>query len=172
MPKLVKVTRPVDEKEMLKLQKTHADPRVRSRCLMLLKVFKGQSCLQVSKELLVSKNTVVKWVTRYNDFGIKGLTDENRSGRPPIIDYDELQKALTSSPREYGYDYEAWIPRLVYLYLYEHQKLTEMEPLYVYEVIKRCGYKLIVPKGKHYKSNPAEVEAFKKKWQHILILKA
>ncbi len=168
MPKLVKVTRPVDEKELEKLYKTDENPRIRIRLLMIYHVSNGMSCSQVAKFLLVSKDTVTKWVRRYNELGYDGLEDESRSGRPPKINYDVLKQVLSSTPEDYGYPYQAWFPRLVYLYLFDFQEQTEMEPLYVYEVIKRCGYKLLVPKGRHYKSDPTEVEAFKKKWHHIL----
>lgn len=163
MPKLVKITRPVDKKDLKKRYKTCQDPRVRIRLLMIYHVSEGMSCNAVSKLLLVKNDTVMKWVRRFNDFGYEGLVDEHRSGRPPRIDYDKLKEALESSPKDYDYPYEAWFPRIVYLYLFDFQNQKAMHPNYVYEVIERAGYSLVTPKGRHFKCDPEEVEAFKKK---------
>ncbi|MFV2015334.1 MAG: transposase [Candidatus Heimdallarchaeota archaeon] len=172
MPKLLKVTRPVDKDELNRLYKTSENPRVRIRLLMVHHVSQGKSCHEVSKLLLVKNDTVMKWIRRFNEYGFERLEDEDRSGRPAKVDYKKLKDALHGSPKDFDYPYEAWFPRIVYLYLFDHQNQKEMNPNYVYEVIKRAGFRLLVPKGRHYKSDAKEVEEFKKKWHHTLVPKA
>ena len=55
MPKLVKVTRPVDENELEKRYKTDENPRIRIRLLMIHHVSNGMSCRQMAKFLLLSR---------------------------------------------------------------------------------------------------------------------
>ena len=116
MPKLLKVTRPVDKEELNRRYKTSENPRVRIRLLMVYNVSQGKSCYEVSKLLLVNNDTVMKWIRRFNEFGFESLGDEDHSGRPAKIDYKKLKDALNGSPKDYDFPYEAWFPRIVYLY--------------------------------------------------------
>lgn len=163
MPKKVELSREIEYREIKQRYRKETDYRVKPRLLMLLHVKEGKSATEVSQILKCSKDTVMKWVKRFNESGFEGLLDSGRSGRPRKIDYEALTKALESSPQDYGYPHEAWFPRLVYQYLLDYQEQKDMVPEYVYEVIKRAGYVLRVPRSKHYKSDSSKVEKYKKK---------
>ena len=53
----------------------------------------------------------VQWVKRFNEFGVAGLVDEKRSGRPPNHS-QETRSALLGlalqKPRRLGYPFELW----------------------------------------------------------------
>jgi transposase len=42
----------------------------------------------------VDRDTVSLWIDNWNEFGEKGLADEEKSGRPPILTLQEQEKAL------------------------------------------------------------------------------
>ena len=52
------------------------------RAQIVLACADGESGAAISRRLGVNKNTVVKWRKRYAEFGIEGLHDELRPGRP------------------------------------------------------------------------------------------
>ena len=52
--------------------------------------------------------TIVNWVRRFRDGGIEALRDKPRSGRPWKIPKDEVKGILERSPRDLGYQYDAW----------------------------------------------------------------
>ena len=164
MPKQAKMTRAVSIAELRTRYSKASDGRIRQRLLMLIHVKEGTSATKTGNMVKVSKNTVTKWVERFNVEGFEGLEDKDRSGRPPIIDYDNLRNVIDNqSPQDYGYPHQAWFPRLLYQYLIDHQNLEGTPFEYIYEVIDRAGYVLRVPRSKHYKSDDHEVEFFKKK---------
>jgi len=57
---------------------------VRSTIILLLSA--GINISEVSRQTNTSRQIVRKWAIRYNASGIKGLQDEERTGRPPEID--------------------------------------------------------------------------------------
>jgi transposase len=115
----------------------------------------------VAEILKSSHNTITKWVRRFNEGGFGSLRDESRSGRPKKLDYKDLETALEQSPDHFGYPHEVWFPKLVYQYILDYQEV-EIAFEYVYEVIDKLGYSLVVPRTKSYKSDPEKVKLFKK----------
>lgn len=55
------------------------------RAAIILLADQGLASKQIARQLDVSEATVSKWRNRFAIFGIKGLTDAARSGRPPRI---------------------------------------------------------------------------------------
>ena len=67
------------------LLRAHSTPQALAfRCRLILRLAaKDQpSNLQVANELGCARNTVILWRTRYLLFGLAGLQDASRSGRP------------------------------------------------------------------------------------------
>lgn len=161
MVKKVEITWDISSKD-LKLQiKGEKDPKKVQRLLMILNVKKGKSATETAEILASSPNTIIKWVRKFNEFGFEGLYDEFRSGRPRIINHKQLKDALLKSPKEFGYDYHSWFPKLMYHYLKDFQGIT-LESNYVYDLFKKLGFSLKSPRGKSYKSDVKKVIKFKK----------
>ena len=68
------------------------------RSIIILMLSTGLSISEVSRQTKTSRLTVRKWANRYSAYGLKGLKDEPRSGRPPKFDPEVALHR--KSPRE------------------------------------------------------------------------
>ncbi len=161
VPAAIRITRPVTIEQLRKRRAREEDPKVRDRLTLLILVKQGYSARQAAKLLGWFNATAVTWIKRFNRQGYNGLKNRTPPGSPPTIDYRALKKALDASPREYGYDHEAWFPQLVRRYLQDHQQVT-ISPNYIYVVLKKAGYVLRKPRPRHYRQDPRQVQEFKK----------
>ena len=161
MGKKLQITQVVSLGELKTHYRQEKNPLIRDRLLMLIQIHQGHTTRQVAQMLNVNKGTVSLWVHRFNTVGFEGLQDQPREGRPPKVNYPALKIALESSPQNFGYPQEVWHPALVQIYLLEHQQLN-INKTHVYWVIKRLGFVLRVPRPFSHKSNPEQVDQFKK----------
>ena len=155
------ISRPVTVAGLKKRYDQEKHQIVKQRILMIIHVKKGKSARQTAEMVIVDKNTVVLWCTRFNELGFDGLKDEARPGKPKKVDYGNLQNALDQSPQVFGYKHQAWHPKLVEIYLLDYQNL-KLSKNYVYKLIRKLGFSLKVPRTRSYKSDPKKVLAFKK----------
>ena len=56
------------------------------RARIILACLEGKEIQQVARERGVSVPTVTKWRKRFALFGLRGLRDQSRPGKPPIYD--------------------------------------------------------------------------------------
>jgi transposase len=76
---------------------------VRQRAHAILLSAKGYTITQLQEIFAVDRDTVSAWITRFERFGMTGLQDLPRSGRPPIYTDDEvlqLQALIEQEPRQ------------------------------------------------------------------------
>jgi len=77
---------PPESRERLQsLTRAHSTPQAlvfRCRLVLRLAGVDQPSNLQVANEFGCSRNTVILWRTRYLQYGLAGLQDAPRSGRP------------------------------------------------------------------------------------------
>ena len=82
------------------------------RARIVLLAADGASNTEIADKVGVSRPTVISWRKRYQDKGIDGLVDQERSGRPRHIDHREIVSAtLTPPPKKYGVTH--WSTRLL-----------------------------------------------------------
>ena len=70
----------------------------------LLLILSGWKSTQVAELFGLTRWAVVKWVRKANSDGVETVTDRARSGRPPRLDEDVLNKldeALSKSPKDF-----------------------------------------------------------------------
>lgn len=75
----------LSDKEIQQLEQLYRDTRdadVRTRCDMILLSNQGLSPPKIAHRVRFSRETVVRFIKRYNGEGIAGLSDKPRSGRP------------------------------------------------------------------------------------------
>lgn len=76
----------VEEHRLRELHKAHGQHRVRMRAQALLMSHKGFQIDQISDCFDVDRDTVSSWFNRWESQGLKGLSDQPRSGRPPSLE--------------------------------------------------------------------------------------
>ena len=73
--------------EILELGRLIDRPTVRSgiarRAHIVLRFATGQTIADISREMQIQRMTVRKWLVRFRDHRIAGLTDRKSPGRPP-----------------------------------------------------------------------------------------
>lgn len=150
--------------ELRRLFQRERDARLAKRLWVVWQARIGLTEPQITASAGLSRRQVQEWVRRYNLEGLAGLRDRPGRGRKPILSPEEKQQLSTrveEGPREddvcslRGLDVQAFI---------EQQFGKRMSLAAVYLLLHELGYSWLVPRPKHRKSDPAAVEAFKKKF--------
>src|SRR5215210_6345221 len=82
------------------------------RARIVLLAAEGVPNAEIARRVGVSRPTVVGWRQRYTEAGIAGLADQQRSGRPAVIDEaDVVVATLTKPPESLGVTH--WSARLL-----------------------------------------------------------
>jgi len=102
-----------DEAELLRLTRASSVPAgVAMRARIVLLAAEGTPNVEIAELVGVSRPTVDLWRSRYRDRGLAGLVDEERSGRPRIVDPRQIVEAtLTPPPKSLGVTH--WSSRLL-----------------------------------------------------------
>ncbi len=90
----------------------------RLHCVLL--VAQGNSCYQVSGWFGEHPCTVERWIHHFHAYGLEGLRDEQKTGRPKKIRDDQLrrlQDEIARDPFELGYDHNGWDGKLLQTHL-------------------------------------------------------
>ena len=68
--------------------------RVRNRAHAILLSFEKYPIDEIAVICGVHRNTVSRWIERWNEFGLKGLRDVEKDGRPPILTLEEQGRTV------------------------------------------------------------------------------
>ena len=77
------------------------EARAAKRARIVLLAAEGRSNREIASVVDLHYNQVGLWRTRYGEFGLAGLEDEERPGRPCVYDHDDvllLVKTVTEPP--------------------------------------------------------------------------
>jgi transposase len=89
---------PEQEGELQRLARTPSVSNQRAlRARIVLRAAEGASNTEIGKELGLSLPTVGLWRTKFAREGLLGLADRPRSGRPPTIDDEVVQRVLAKT---------------------------------------------------------------------------
>jgi transposase len=96
------VLRPGDREELeRRVRSNTVEARVAERARLVLLAADGASNRRIGAVIGMHYNQVAVWRRRYAEFGLVGLADGDRSGRPPVYDHDDvllLVKTVTEPP--------------------------------------------------------------------------
>ena len=123
--------------------KKEKDSNVKERILLVkrVKIDKQEAASVAEHELNRSRWWwAYKWFKRYNEDGLDGLKDKERSGRPPDVPKEimvKIQKELTDS--NIGWDF-----RQVMDLIYNKTRVRYHE-VHIYRLLHKWGFKSKVP---------------------------
>lgn len=86
-----------------------SERRLVDRARMVLGCTQGRRIKNIAEDLGVLPNTVIKWRERFKAYGMDGLYDDPRSGRPDVYDEkDILAKVGELLKQQAPYGYASW----------------------------------------------------------------
>ena len=141
-----------------------AEGRYYHRLHVILHVLKGASCYEAAKIYSHSPRTVQYWVHRLTRYGLAGLWEGKRPGRPSRLlplQKERLRKHLLSSPREFGYNQNIWDGPLLSYHL-EKEFSVHLGVRQCQYLFHHLGFTLQRPRRRSSRGNPREQEVFKK----------
>ena len=92
--KFIKTLSQEEHYRLARNHQTSGNFRLRNRSHAILLSFEKFPIAFIARICRVDRDTVSLWIDNWNEFGEKGLEDEEKSGRPPILTKEEQEKAL------------------------------------------------------------------------------
>jgi transposase len=83
-----------ERKKLIENHQNHPNFRVRHRSHAILLSHQGSTREEIARICRVQRDTVSLWINAWQECGCKGLEDNKRSGRPPILTVEEQAKAI------------------------------------------------------------------------------
>lgn len=90
-------------------------------------VAQGSSAQEVAHLFNDDPSSVARWVRHFREFGIEGLRDDSKSGRPAGLTPDQLrqlQQQLKRTPAALGYAEASWSGKLLADHVERHYDLS------------------------------------------------
>jgi putative transposase len=130
-----------------RLHRKTSNADVRSRCDMILLSNEGLSPPQIAKRVRFSRDTVVRYIHRYETEGLHGLYTKARSGRPRRVtpEYEaKLLAAVEKEPRTLGLPFSNWTTANLAEYMAEQTSIL-ISPRQVERYLKLSDWRLRRP---------------------------
>ena len=67
------------------------------RARIILAADRGQTNIEIAQEVQLSRENVGKWRKRYAKYGLPGIYDQLRTGRPRMIDEEQIAKVISDT---------------------------------------------------------------------------
>ena len=92
--KFIKTLSQEEHSRLVENHQTSGNFRLRNRSHAILLSVEKFPIAEIARICRVDRDTVSLWIDNWNEFGEKGLEDEEKSGRPPILTVEEQKKAI------------------------------------------------------------------------------
>ena len=132
------------------------DADVKERILLVRRIVEDKKHIEdVAKELHRCRAWAYKWYKRYNEDGLDGLKDKERSGRPPEC----TKRCNGKNKKELADSNTGWDFRQVMDLIYKKTGVRYHE-VHIYRLLHKWGFKSKVPQKRFV--NTASVKDKKK----------
>lgn len=148
------------QQEIVRSDESRYDHRLHG----LLLVAGGQSCQQVAETFGENPRTVQRWVMRFEEYGLDGLREGVRPGRPATLDAKQwaaLGRDMRRTPEEFGHAAHLWDGKLLSEHLRRHYGV-KLGVRQCQRIFGQMGFRLRKPRPQVAQSDPERVAAFKK----------
>ena len=130
----------------------------------VLLVAQGMTCPEVAHLLGDASRSVEYWVGRFEQQGLAGLLEGERSGRPRRLSEKQMaavDRILRRSPREAGLSGNLWDGKTLSRWIEQNYQLT-LGVRQCQRICRQLGYRLRKPRPALAHANPALQKAHKK----------
>lgn len=130
----------------------------------VLLVAQGMTCPQVAELLGDAPRSVEYWVRRFEQSGLAGLREGERSGRPGRLKEKQLREinsALRRMPRELGLGGNLWDGKTLAAWIAKRYEI-ELGVRQCQRLFRQLGFRLRKPRPRIAQADPARQKAHKK----------
>jgi transposase len=148
------------QQEILRSEESRYDHRLHG----VLLICAGMSCYQVADLFCHSPRTIQSWVNRFEERGFAGLWDDERTGRPSVLNKSalhELEEDLRRSPRDLGYSQNMWDGKMLSHHLAKHFK-AHLGVRQCQRLFHELGFRRRKPRGMIANGDPEKQKTYKK----------
>jgi transposase len=92
--KFVEILSEEDYTKLVDNHQTSENFRVRNRSHAILLSFQKYPIQEIATICGVHRNAVSRWIDRWNESGVEGLSDVQKKGRPPILTLEEQARTV------------------------------------------------------------------------------
>lgn len=107
----------LSQENLVELQTISRSTRAESRQVLRSKVIlhwhDGKSFVETQRELGLSQMAINKWRKRFLTFGLVGLSDAARSGKPPVFSAAQKARVISLATRKPKKGYSNWSQRRI-----------------------------------------------------------
>lgn len=103
---------------------------------------------EVAQLLKASRSKVAKWLANYEGYGVTGLLEGYRCGRPPRLEEQQrtaLDDIVDSGPVAYGFDCGVWTSLMIVRVIQEEFGIT-YHPGHVRKLLHQMGFSVQRPR--------------------------
>lgn len=122
--------------------------RVATRLQAVVLNMEGKTAPQIAAILKVHRSKVSIWLRNWYFYGVDGVLEGHRSGRPPgLSDHQkqEIADILDSGPVAYGFNTGVWTSPMVRRVIEEEFSIT-YHPAHVSRILHEIGFSVQCPK--------------------------
>jgi transposase len=130
----------------------------------VLLVAQGMTCSEVARLLGDARRSVQYWVHRFEERGLAGLVEEERSGRPRRLSekqWEEVDAVLRRTPREVGLTGTLWDGKTLSTWIEQHFDLR-LGVRQCQRMFRRLRFRLRKPRSLIAHGDPEIQQAHKK----------
>ena len=131
-----------EEQEWQKLFNKHQQGYIRTRLTAIKQLQEGKNRLQVMNHLGCARQSLITWIDRYCQEGLKGLVTATKTKRVQRLgegEKEELKKMLLEQkPTEYSIDRQIWTGKIIIEVIYARWGI-EIKDSRIYDILKEVG---------------------------------
>src|ERR1700694_1638082 len=130
----------------------------------VLLVAQGMTCPEVARLLGDAPRSIENWVHRFDQHGLAGLTEGERSGRPSRLDEQqvkEINRVLRAKPSDAGMRVNLWDGKTLSAWI-DKTYGVELRVRQCQRLFRQLGFRLRKPRPVLARADPARQKAHKK----------
>jgi len=150
LPRLLRL-HPATQRRLVRLSKEAERDgayRVAKRLQAVVLNAEGRTSGELAAVLKAPRSRVSEWLSRYQEFGLEGLLEGYRSGRPPALTLQQrmqLGDILDSGPVAYGLDSGVWTSPMI-AWVVEEEFGVHYHPGHVRKLLHGLGFSVQRPR--------------------------